>query len=124
MYVRVHAHGTLRQHLFDGKKIGFPPLSWNQRVTIALDVARGIEYLHSLAQQSFIHRDLKPSNILLGDKARAKVSDFSLVKNSPNGKAMPCIEPTDDDFEFCKELEELQAFRFSKVNSRGRREIS
>jgi serine/threonine protein kinase len=45
-----------------------------------------VEYLHSLAQQSFIHRDLKPSNILLGDDMRAKVSDFGLVKNAPDGK--------------------------------------
>jgi serine/threonine protein kinase len=51
-----------------------------------LDVARGVEYLHSLAQQSFIHRDLKPSNILLGDSMRAKVADFGLVKNAPDGK--------------------------------------
>nr|POF02700.1 receptor-like kinase tmk4 [Quercus suber] len=57
-----------------------------KRVTIALDVARGVEYLHSLAQQSFIHRDLKPSNILLGDDMRAKVADFGLVKNAPDGK--------------------------------------
>ncbi|KAL7189534.1 hypothetical protein ACSBR1_039228 [Camellia fascicularis] len=56
------------------------------RVTIALDMARGVEYLHGLAQQSFIHRDLKPSNILLGDDMRAKVADFGLVKNAPDGK--------------------------------------
>ncbi|KAJ8484096.1 hypothetical protein OPV22_016581 [Ensete ventricosum] len=57
-----------------------PPLTWKQRLTIVLDVARGIEYLHSLAQESFIHRDLKPSNILLDKDLRAKVSDFGLVK--------------------------------------------
>ncbi|KAL5851420.1 hypothetical protein ACOSQ3_006538 [Xanthoceras sorbifolium] len=57
-----------------------------KRITIALDVARGVEYLHSLAQQSFIHRDLKPSNILIGDDMRAKVADFGLVKNAPDGK--------------------------------------
>ncbi|RAL43401.1 hypothetical protein DM860_012542 [Cuscuta australis] len=76
--------GTLGQHLFrhEGNR---QPLSWKQRVTIALDVARGVEYLHGLAQQSFIHRDLKPSNILLGDGMRAKVSDFGLVKNAPDG---------------------------------------
>lgn len=76
--------GTLGQHLFHHRD-GVRPLTWKQRVTIALDVARGIEYLHSLAQQSFIHRDLKPSNILLGDGMRAKVSDFGLVKNAPDG---------------------------------------
>ncbi|KAK8585523.1 hypothetical protein V6N13_050501 [Hibiscus sabdariffa] len=78
--------GTLSQHLFEWREKGYAPLTWKQRVTIALDVARGVEYLHSLAQQSFIHRDLKPSNILLGDDMRAKVADFGLVKNAPEGK--------------------------------------
>lgn len=78
--------GTLTQHLFDWGENGCAPLTWLQRVAIALDVARGVEYLHSLAQQSFIHRDLKPSNILLGDDMRAKVADFGLVKNAPDGK--------------------------------------
>ncbi|MFS7905795.1 putative protein kinase RLK-Pelle-LRR-IX family [Helianthus anomalus] len=59
--------GTLARFLFDWKKHGLKPLEWRQRLMIALDVARGVEYLHCLAQQSFIHRDLKPCNILLGD---------------------------------------------------------
>ncbi|GLT97722.1 hypothetical protein SLE2022_152710 [Rubroshorea leprosula] len=78
--------GTLGQHLFEWRQCGYSPLTWKQRVTIALDVARGVEYLHSLAQQSFIHRDLKSSNILLGDDMRAKVADFGLVKHAPDGK--------------------------------------
>ncbi|KAI7993239.1 Receptor protein kinase TMK1 [Camellia lanceoleosa] len=47
----------------------------------------GVEYLHGLADQSFIHRDLKPSNILLGDDMHAKVSDFGFVRLAPNGKS-------------------------------------
>ncbi|XP_059296128.1 receptor-like kinase TMK4 [Lycium ferocissimum] len=78
--------GTLGQHLFEHDRLGFLPLTWKQRLIIALDVARGVEYLHGLAQQSFIHRDLKPSNVLLDDDMRAKVSDFGLVKNAPDGK--------------------------------------
>ncbi|KAK3416836.1 hypothetical protein EUGRSUZ_H02591 [Eucalyptus grandis] len=78
--------GTLAQHLFEWQEKGYAPLTWKQRVTIALDVARGVEYLHSLAQQKFIHRDLKPVNILLEDDMRAKVADFGLVKNVPDGK--------------------------------------
>ncbi|XP_021749640.1 receptor-like kinase TMK4 [Chenopodium quinoa] len=79
--------GTLGQHLFEYDQAGRSPLTWKQRLVIALDVARGVEYLHSLAQQSFIHRDLKPSNVLLGDNMRAKVSDFGLVKSaSDQGK--------------------------------------
>ncbi|KAF3439463.1 hypothetical protein FNV43_RR17741 [Rhamnella rubrinervis] len=78
--------GALSSHLFHWKKLNLEPLSWRKRLTIALDVARGMEYLHSLAHQTFIHRDLKSSNILLGDDFRAKVSDFGLVKLAPDGK--------------------------------------
>ena len=77
--------GTLSDHLFERKKFEFPPLTWERRLNIALDVARGMEYLHGLARESFIHRDLKPSNVLLGDDYRAKVSDFGLVKMAPGG---------------------------------------
>ncbi|KAL1806919.1 hypothetical protein ACET3Z_029987 [Daucus carota] len=79
--------GTLSRHLFNWKDEGLKPLEWTKRLIIALDVARGVEYLHGLAQQSFIHRDLKPSNILLGDDMRAKVADFGLVRLAPDGKA-------------------------------------
>lgn len=72
--------GTLSRHLFDWREEGLKPLEWKKRLSIALDVARGVEYLHSLAHQSFIHRDLKPSNILLGDDMKAKVADFGLVR--------------------------------------------
>ncbi|CAK7338930.1 unnamed protein product [Dovyalis caffra] len=78
--------GTLSRHLFNWAEEGLKPLEWTRRLTVALDVARGVEYLHGLAHQSFIHRDLKPSNILLGDDMRAKVADFGLVRLAPEGK--------------------------------------
>ncbi|CAM8974119.1 unnamed protein product [Rhodiola kirilowii] len=79
--------GTLSRFLFHWKEEGLKPLDWARRLIIALDVARGVEYLHVLANQSFIHRDLKPSNILLGDNMRAKVADFGLVRLAPDNKA-------------------------------------
>ncbi|KAI6696513.1 hypothetical protein NL676_016632 [Syzygium grande] len=78
--------GALSKHLFHWKNFKLEPLTWKRRLNIALDVARGMEYLHNLAHQSFIHRDLKSSNILLGDDYRAKVSDFGLVKLAPDGE--------------------------------------
>ncbi|KAI4334186.1 hypothetical protein L6164_018905 [Bauhinia variegata] len=78
--------GALSKHLFHWKSLKLEPLSWSQRLAIALDVARGMEYLHGLARQTFIHRDLKSSNILLGEDFRAKVSDFGLVKLAPDGE--------------------------------------
>ncbi|EOY08473.1 Leucine-rich repeat protein kinase family protein isoform 2 [Theobroma cacao] len=80
------SQGALSKHLFHWKSLKLEPLSWKRRLNIALDVARGMEYLHSLAHQSFIHRDLKSSNILLGDDFKAKVSDFGLVKLAPDGE--------------------------------------
>ncbi|KAG8387442.1 hypothetical protein BUALT_Bualt02G0021800 [Buddleja alternifolia] len=76
--------GALSRHLFRWKSLNLEPLSWTRRLNIALDVARGVEYLHSLAHRSFIHRDLKSANILLDDDFRAKVSDFGLVKLAPD----------------------------------------
>ncbi|KAF3975647.1 hypothetical protein CMV_001101 [Castanea mollissima] len=78
--------GTLSRHIFNWAEEGLKPLEWTKRLILALDVARGVEYLHGLAHQSFIHRDLKPSNILLGDDMRAKVADFGLVRLAPEGK--------------------------------------
>ncbi|CAI5458631.1 unnamed protein product [Closterium sp. Yama58-4] len=85
------ARGPLSRHLFDHRRLALPPLTWRARVSVALDVARGVEYLHSLAHTSFIHRDLKASNILLDEGMRARVADFGLVKHS-KGDGMQSIE--------------------------------
>ena len=53
------------------------PLTAEAQHSIALDVARGLTYLHSLG---WMHRDVKPSNVLLDSATppRAKVGDFGL----------------------------------------------
>ncbi|KAL1809746.1 hypothetical protein ACET3Z_026736 [Daucus carota] len=54
-------------------------LTWNIRMKIALDIARGLEYLHERCNPSVIHRDLKSSNILLDSNFNAKLSNFGLA---------------------------------------------
>lgn len=52
-------------------------LNGTERSLIALDIARGMEFLHS---RGIIHRDLKSLNVLLDEKKRAKVGDFGLAR--------------------------------------------
>ncbi|XWS23430.1 hypothetical protein CRYUN_Cryun28dG0013400 [Craigia yunnanensis] len=74
-------NGTLHDHLH---KCQNPPfMSWAIRLKIALDAARGIEYLHEYAVPPIIHRDVKSSNILLDATWTAKVSDFGLSLLGP-----------------------------------------
>ncbi|GMP75589.1 hypothetical protein CsSME_00032622 [Camellia sinensis var. sinensis] len=70
-------NGNLSQHL---RGVGKDPLSWSTRVQIALDSARGLEYIHEHIVPAYIHRDIKSSNILIDKKFRAKVADFGLTK--------------------------------------------
>lgn len=49
------------------------PLSWSTRMQIALDSARGLEYIHEHTVPLYIHRDIKSENILLDKSFRAKV---------------------------------------------------
>eukprot|EP00897_Mesotaenium_endlicherianum_P010867 jgi/Mesen1/9809/ME000007S09873 len=71
--------GNLFEQLH-GKVKGAAPLSWRQRVNIALGAARGLAYLHSSIRPPIIHRDVKASNILITERREAKVADFGLSK--------------------------------------------
>ncbi|KAJ8759168.1 hypothetical protein K2173_004175 [Erythroxylum novogranatense] len=56
--------------------------SWNfyQRLSIAIDVANALDYLHNHSQMRIIHCDLKPNNILLDGNMTAHVGDFGLAR--------------------------------------------
>ncbi|KAG6601525.1 LysM domain receptor-like kinase 3, partial [Cucurbita argyrosperma subsp. sororia] len=73
-------NGSLSDHLHDPLKRGYQPLSWTTRTQIALDAAKGIEYIHDHTKARYVHRDIKTSNILLDESLGAKVADFGLVK--------------------------------------------
>jgi serine/threonine protein kinase len=62
------------------------PLEWEKRVKIAIGSARGLAYLHEDSQPCVIHRDFKASNILLEYNFTAKVADFGLAKQAPEGQ--------------------------------------
>ncbi|EAZ02272.1 hypothetical protein OsI_24372 [Oryza sativa Indica Group] len=74
------ANGSLENHLFRRSC----NLSWTTRMKIALDVARGLAFLHG-GDRPIIYRDFKTSNILLDTDMKAKLSDFGLAKEGPRG---------------------------------------
>lgn len=69
--------GTLRDSL--SGKSGLH-LDWKKRLRVTLGAARGLAYLHELADPPIIHRDVKSSNILMDEHLTAKVADFGLSK--------------------------------------------
>ncbi|XP_010537840.1 PREDICTED: probable leucine-rich repeat receptor-like protein kinase At5g49770 [Tarenaya hassleriana] len=70
-------NGTLRDSLSGRSGI---VLDWKRRLKVALGSARGLTYLHELADPPIIHRDVKSTNILLDENLTAKVADFGLSK--------------------------------------------
>ncbi|KAL7596806.1 hypothetical protein Lser_V15G30666 [Lactuca serriola] len=70
------SNGTLADRLFRSETLP----NWSERLQIALDVARGILYLHEECETPIIHCDIKPQNILMDDFWTAKISDFGLAK--------------------------------------------
>ncbi|KAG6473180.1 probable serine/threonine-protein kinase PBL23 [Zingiber officinale] len=76
--------GSLEDHLLDLAPDS-KPLDWLTRMKIAAGAAKGLQYLHEIANPPVIYRDFKASNILLDDDYNPKLSDFGLAKLGPTG---------------------------------------
>ncbi|KAL3825390.1 hypothetical protein ACJIZ3_021419 [Penstemon smallii] len=73
--------GSLENQLFRRFSVSLP---WSTRIKIALGAAKGLAFLHE-AKKPVIYRDFKASNILLDSDYTAKLSDFGLAKDGPEG---------------------------------------
>nr|XP_043638913.1 uncharacterized protein LOC122610010 isoform X2 [Erigeron canadensis] len=85
------SNGSLDNYL--GNTYNSTNLTWVQRIKICLDVARGLNYLHTRVEdeQRIVHRDIKSGNILLGKNWVAKIADFGLSRfyhNNDQGKTL------------------------------------
>lgn len=52
-------------------------LNYNETLSIAIQVARGIEAAHA---KGIVHRDIKPQNIIISVDGKVKVTDFGIAK--------------------------------------------
>ncbi|WVZ66706.1 hypothetical protein U9M48_015895 [Paspalum notatum var. saurae] len=78
-----YQNGSLHDflHLKDERS---KPLSWNNRVKIALGSARSLEYLHETCSPSVVHKNFKSSNILLDIELNPHLSDSGFAGLLPN----------------------------------------
>jgi len=68
------AGGTLKDYLIRNRR---RKLSYKVVVELALDVSRGLAYLHS---QKIAHRDVKTENMLLDKQRHVKIADFGVAR--------------------------------------------
>ncbi|KAM3394405.1 hypothetical protein P3S68_003407 [Capsicum galapagoense] len=69
-------NGSLEKYLYSHNYF----LDIRQRLSIMIDVACALEYLHHGCSSVVIHCDLKPSNVLLDEDMVAHLSDFGISK--------------------------------------------
>lgn len=69
-----HPKGDLGSYLQKKGRLS-PP----KALRFALDIARGMNYLHECKPDPIIHCDLKPKNILLDSGGQLKISGFGLI---------------------------------------------
>ncbi|MCL7032483.1 hypothetical protein MKW94_003499 [Papaver nudicaule] len=87
-------NGTLKESLSGKSGVR---LDWNRRLRVALGAAKGLSYLHDLANPPIVHRDIKTNNLLLDERLNAKVADFGLSKpmgDSENGQIITQVKGT------------------------------
>lgn len=73
------ANGNLHERLHGGGKAA-GTMPWARRVSVALQVARALEYLHDQCEPQVVHGDVKASNVLLDASMAAKLCDFGSAR--------------------------------------------
>ncbi|KAG6792234.1 hypothetical protein POTOM_001378 [Populus tomentosa] len=73
--------GNLEDKLFYRYSAALP---WLTRLKIAVGAAKGLAFLHE-EEKPVIYRDFKASNVLLDSDYNAKLSDFGLAMDGPEG---------------------------------------
>lgn len=75
------AGANLRQCLRSPIVPGFTSLkSWTTRLRVALDVAKGLEYLHEHASPPFVHKYIKSTSIILDNELHPRIANVGVAR--------------------------------------------
>ncbi|CAG8507878.1 8906_t:CDS:2 [Funneliformis mosseae] len=79
-------YGNLQEFYQD-----YGPLDWHEKTQLAVDIARGLTFLHTVA---ILHHDIRSENILITIHRQAKLANFTLSRgfNDPTKNMMPTID--------------------------------
>ncbi|XP_028782994.1 probable L-type lectin-domain containing receptor kinase VII.2 [Neltuma alba] len=78
------SNGSLDKRIFDAGENKI--LTWDERIKVLKDVARGLLYLHEGWEVCVLHRDIKASNVLLDKDMNARLGDFGLARLCHHGQ--------------------------------------
>lgn len=84
-------NGSLYSWIHGERKKKKQTLSWKTRLSIATDVANGLQYIHEHTRPRVVHKDIKSSNVLLDAAMRAKIANFGLAKTGCNAITMHIV---------------------------------
>eukprot|EP00249_Psilotum_nudum_P010318 c22469_g1_i1 orf=553-1785(+) len=106
---------NLRELIRSSRVPGYSPLStWKSRLQIALDVAKGLEYLHHRAIPGFIHKYIQSTKILVNNNRRAKITEFGVAQLTGEVDiGIPDINP--ESVKAAKSSVEIQEVNESKL---------
>ncbi|OMO79725.1 hypothetical protein CCACVL1_13465 [Corchorus capsularis] len=98
--------------LLEGGRSGQTALNWNERLTITINIARAITFIHSQSPTTVknikmnVHGNIKPTNVMINIDMTARLSDYGFVQlaecgDDPDNKERPVTNYCDSLTQKC-----------------------